>query len=354
MSMSNVISRPSKRKHTPKEQSAPFAHFNHCVSLDWAELTMAIGHLPRTMEIPKVFERPTNLRELKEYLKTLKGSIALTFEETTTAQWLYLELRDCVDRIVICDPVRNRLLSEGPKNDKIDAGKLALLLRAGLLKEVFHSDDGVYELRLLVSAYRDIVQAGVRAINQRSALARGHGDETTYAAFILEHLNKNIDLYRESKKTYIAQFQEFCRRNELLKLLLPVHGINTISAVKILAIVVDARRFPRSGKYLNYCGLVTNGKFSGGRSYGRRKPQFCRTLKAVYKTAALAALRGHNPVREYYEELLARGVAEVHARHEIARYIATVTYGILKTGTPYDPYRWRNSSTVASRTPIHK
>ncbi len=79
----------------------------------------------------------------------------------------------------------------------------------------------------------------------------------------------------------------------------------------------------------------------------RRKPQYCRSLKAVYKIAALAAIRNHNPVREYYDELLTRGVAEHHARHHIARYIATVTYGILKTGTTYDPYQWRKYTKVA-------
>ena len=41
--------------------------------------------------------------------------------------------RDDLDRIVICDPYRNRLLSEGPKTDKIDANKLYLPVSAGLL-----------------------------------------------------------------------------------------------------------------------------------------------------------------------------------------------------------------------------
>ena len=58
-------------------------------------------------------------------------------EETTTSQWLYTELRDYVDRMVICDPYRNKLLNDGPKTDKIDAAKLVHLLKAGLIKEVY-------------------------------------------------------------------------------------------------------------------------------------------------------------------------------------------------------------------------
>ena len=334
-----------------KSSLAPGLHgfliFDHFISLDWSMLTMAIGHLRRRDKTPTVFERPADLHALKEYLKTLRGSIVLTIEETTSAHWLYLELRDCVDRIIVCDPYKNRLLNDGPKTDKIDAAKLVLLLRAGLLTEVFHRDDELYDLRLLVSAYTDLVQAGVRLQNQRHALERGHGDATPHAPFILEHLDNSIALYRQSRAAYKKKFEEFARRNNDLRQLKDVEGIETISAVKILSIVVDARRFPRSGKYHNYCGLVSNGKFSGGRSYGRRKAHYCRTLKAVYKTAALNALRGNNPVREYYESLLAKGLAEDDARNAIARYIATVTYGILKTGTPYDPYRWRTTAKVA-------
>ena len=91
--------------------------------------------------------------------------------------------------------------------------------------------------------------------------------------------------------------------------------------------------------YLSYCGLVKHEKFSGGRSYGRRSPRYSRVLKSVYKTAAVAVLRGDNPVREYYDHLLGQGVAEHNARHAVARYIARVSYGMLKNCTRYEPYR---------------
>jgi transposase len=333
--------------HPPKGKSILLGDYDHYLSLEWSQETMAIGHMRRRAKDPMVFERTPELRVLKEYVRALRGTTVLTFEETTTAHWLYLELRDEVDRILICNPYKNRLLCAGPKTDKIDAGKLCLLLRAGLLTEVFHSDDGLYDLRLLVSAYTDLVRTGVQALNQRSALFRGHSEEGPYAPFILEHLDKRIQLYRDAKEQYEAKFEDFCHHNNDLKRLLAVSGIGTIGAVTILATVVDARRFAKTGKYLSYCGLVKLEKMSGGRSYGRRKPQYSHSLKAVYKIAALAAIKGHNPIREYYDTLRTRGVAEHHARHQIARYVATVTYGILKTGTTYDPHQWRKYTKVA-------
>ena len=331
------------RENLPKGKSDTYEHF---LAIDWSMKVMAVAHMTRRSKEPKVFERPSNLQELKSYIDSLNGRKVLAIEETTTAQWLYLELVHHVDRIIICDPYRNRLLSDGPKTDKIDAGKLCKLLRAGLLKEVFHSASKLYELRCLVSGYEDVVKSGVRLLNQKSCFGQGHYDKGSHAAFILDHINKSIDLYHTNKKNYENKFIALSKHNALMKNLLEVSGIGIIGAVKIIAIVVDAHRFPKSGKYLSYCGLVEHEKASGGRSYGRRRPRFNHTLKSVYKLAAMAAISGgKNPMRQYYDALLAKGVAEYNARNAVARYIARVTYGMLKTGERYEPYQVRKQNT---------
>ncbi len=331
-----------KLAQTPtKGKSAFDKQYDHYIAVDWSSSLMAIARLTPKGSEPQVMERPSDVRELKLYLSQLHGRKMLTLEETTTAQWLYLELRDSVDRIIICDPYRNRLLSDGPKTDQMDARKLSLLLRAGLVKEVFHTSDRLYELRRLVSAYQDVVQAGVRALNQRAALLSAEGDKAPTVQFILRQLDQTIELYHRTKETYEAKFTALCRQNKQLRLHLRLPGIGHIGAVKILATVVDARRFPNRGRYLSYCGLVHLAKTSGGRSYGQRTPRYSRRLKAVYKMAALAAIGGRNPIRDYYDHLIARGVAEHNARHAVARYIARVSYGMLKNSQPYEPYRWR-------------
>ena len=318
--------------------------YDHYLAMDWSLKVMAVGHMSRRDDVPRVFERPTDLKELKEYLRSLKGRVIITLEESGSAHWLYLELLDYADRIVVCDPFHNRLLCHGPKTDKIDAGKLCELLRAGLLKEVFHSDSTLYELRQLVSGYQDVVSAGVRAQNQKEALKLGHRNEGKSATFVEDILDKNIDLYRQNKEQYERRFHDLARRNKLVRLQMGIPGIGPIGAARIVACVVDAHRFSHAGKYFSYCGLVKHEKFSGGRSYGRRKPRYSRVLKSVYKTAAIAVLRGNNSIREYYDHLLAQGVAEHNARNAVARYIARISYGMLKNGTRYEPYRWRDKT----------
>lgn len=335
--------RSGKVKGNSEEVNSP-VKYDHYVALDWSLAMMAIGHSSRSAHTPKVFERPSDLGELKEYLGTLKGRVILTLEETAGAHWLYLELLDHVEKVVVCDPFHNRLLCHGPKTDKIDAEKLCTLLRAGLLKEVYHSESALYELRQLVSAYQDVVVAGVRFQNQKTALKIGHRDKGASAEFIEGVLERNIDLYRESKKEYEKRFEAAARHNKLVRHQKELPGIGTIGAVRIVACVVDAHRFPHVGNYFSYCGLVKHEKLSGGRSYGRRKPRYNRVLKSVYKTAAMAVLVGKNPMREYYDHLVAKGVAAHNARHAVARYIARVSYGMLKSGTRYEPNRWRESA----------
>lgn len=335
-------------EHELKGKDGMLVGFDHYVALDWSMQSMAIGHMSPRSRHPRVFERDTDLNATKEYLSSLRGRIVLVIEETTTAQWLYVELREYVTRIILCDPYRNRLLSDGPKTDKVDAAKLCQLLRAGLLKEVFHSTDEVYQLRRLMSAYEDLIKSGVRLKNQRHALYRAHAEAEPEVAFILQHLDTGLSLYEATKKQYGERLKELVSHHRLAGLLQEVTGIGLIGSLTILAIVVDARRFPRSSHYLVYSGLVHFRKQSGGRDYGKRKARYNHSLKRVYKLAAMAAISAvGNPLREYYDVLRARGVAEHNARHAVARYIARITYGILKSGTPYRPYGMISSKNVA-------
>lgn len=113
--------------------------YKHYIALDWSKVNFAIASIRDTGTKFKVEEHPADLKKLKNCLKQLPGKKILTVEETTTAHWLYVELKDYVDKILICEPFYNSLLKSGPKNDKMDATKLCTLLRNGSLKEVFHT-----------------------------------------------------------------------------------------------------------------------------------------------------------------------------------------------------------------------
>ena len=79
---------------------------------------------------------PTQAGAIIDLLESLSGPLHVTFEETTQAGWLYEVVRGYVKEVIVCDPRHNKSL--GSKSDRIDARKLAELLRAGLLRSVYH------------------------------------------------------------------------------------------------------------------------------------------------------------------------------------------------------------------------
>jgi hypothetical protein len=80
-----------------------------------------------------------------------------------------------VTKIVVCDPRRNALLKEGSKSDRIDARKLAELLRGGLFRPVYHRETGLRTLRELSRSYLTISRDLARVMNRIKALYRGYG-----------------------------------------------------------------------------------------------------------------------------------------------------------------------------------
>lgn len=334
-----------------KDNSYPdnIEQYDHYLALDWSQKNMSIARQTKKMKNPVIIDVPSDLKNLKDYIKNLNGKKIMTIEETTTSQWLFVELVDYLDKIVICDPYRNRLLSDGPKTDKIDAGKLCLLLKNGLLKEVYHTTDSLYDLRMLVSAYDDQVRAGVRLLNQKASLYRAEHkshkkdnavNENEIKNFVLSFIEEGIDSYCEKKEGYEKEFEKISRQNKTLRNLKTIPGIGPISSVTILSIVIDARRFKSPNHYLSYCGLVSHEKLSGGRSYGKRMPRYSRRLKGIYKSAAIRAVNHDNPIRDYYEYLITeKKITEKNAVNSAARYIAKISLGIMKSGQKYKPYK---------------
>lgn len=318
--------------------------YDHYVAVDWAMSNMAIAKLSQSSNIPDVIDVPTDIKDLKVYLKNLKGTVCLTIEEMNCSHWLYTELNPFVEKLIICDPFRNRLLSEGAKTDKIDAVKLVKLLKGDLLKEVYHSNDKFIELRKIVSSYNDLIQSGVRLKNQRSALFRSinmnHKKEIDINGeseiFILEGLDAGIEVYEKERKRYQKHFDKLEKEIHEIKILIDIPGIGNINAVKIVSRVVEAKRFENRNRFLSYCGLIKLDRISGGRLYGKKIPRYCPVMKCVFKSAALMARRTDNPLNDYYQYLIDnKKYNEKEAKNALARKIATVVYGVLKSGKKY-------------------
>ena len=95
----------------------------------------------------------TKASSILQFIHGLRGELQVTWEEGTWAAWLYDLLQPQVLQVLVCDPRRNALLKEGNKSDKVDARKLAELLRTGMLRPVYHGENGLRTLRELGRSY---------------------------------------------------------------------------------------------------------------------------------------------------------------------------------------------------------
>src|SRR5712672_2621776 len=114
----------------------------------------------------------TKAATILEFIQGVRGTLAVTFEEGTCAAWLHDLLKPHVSRLVVCAPRKNALLKDGSKSDRIDARKLAELLRGNQLKPVYHGETVVRMLRELARSYLTIVKDLSRVMNRLKAMYR--------------------------------------------------------------------------------------------------------------------------------------------------------------------------------------
>jgi Transposase len=111
----------------------------------------------------------TKASGILQVLHGLRGELHVTWEEGTWAAWVYDLLQPQVQEVVVCNPRRNALLKEGSKSDRVDARKLADLLRSGMLRPVYHGENGLRTLRELARSYQTIGKDLTRVMNRLKA-----------------------------------------------------------------------------------------------------------------------------------------------------------------------------------------
>src|SRR5882724_1575651 len=223
-----------------------------------------------------------NGEALKDYVRGIGGTVHLTFEEGTQAAWLYDLLKPYVSELIVCDPRYNKRYGES-KTDKLDARRLADLLRTKSLKAVYHGEKSTKSLKELAQSYETIVSDSVRVMNRIKAIYRGRAiscsGRSVYdgqkreqwllqlkepgmrkrAELLYRELDHLKELRRESKEALIKE----SRKHKLVKLLLTVPGLGSVRAAEIMAIVAYPQRFGNKRQFWSYCGLSVREHSSG-------------------------------------------------------------------------------------------
>src|ERR1700745_3669268 len=142
------------------------------IGLDVHQATISVAVIDSQGKVVMESILETKASPILEFFAGLRGSLYVTFEEGTWAAWLYDLLKPYVTELVVCNPRKNALLKEGSKSDRIDAWKLAELLRNGALSAVYHGENGLRMLKELSRSYLTISKDLVRVMNRLKALYR--------------------------------------------------------------------------------------------------------------------------------------------------------------------------------------
>jgi transposase len=319
----------------------------------------------------------TGAEHVRGFLKQLRGKVYVTFEEGTQANWLHDVVRSVVTEVVVCDPRHNKLLQSGNKNDRIDAQKLAELLRNRSLKAVYHGDDGARMLKELVRTYDCLVGDTSRVMLRLKAIYRGRAiacagpdiygqarraqwlaklsepGAKRRAEFLYEQLAALKPLRQKAKLAMVKE----ARRQPAYPWLMSVPRLGAISVAQLIAVVGTPHRFRSKRQFWTYVGLAVvtsstaNHEFVEGRLQRSKRPVATRglnrnhnhLLKRVFKTAATSACQSE-PFKAGYEARVKQGMDPSLARLTVARQLAAITLALWKRGEKFDRERMKQQA----------
>jgi len=305
----------------------------------------------------------TNERNLKDLCRSFKGETALVLEETNIAQWLYVVLKDEVDKLVVCHPAYLPMKS-GPKNDYRDALHLAHQLRSNNLTPVFHEDSFLMNLRTIVSNYENVNLHGTNLKYNFKSLLRSDGVQTQSACktvsnpekwkelktpskrFVAEKLYEQIVANEKLKAQYVREFRVNILKEPSIRNLSSLPGVGKVRAHIIAAYISSAHRFENKHKLWSYAKLIRHRDESDGYVMRKRTPHGRSELKAAFMGAAQRIIisASSTALQDYFLHLIEnKKLGQREAKKALARKIAAICLVIMKKGTKYDDDEVRRS-----------
>jgi len=340
------------------------------IGLDVHQATISAAVLDSTGKLVMESILETKAATILQFVHGLRGGLHVAFEEGTCAAWLHDLLQPHVTKVLVCDPRKNALLKAGNKNDRIDARKLADLLRSRLLSPVYHGQNGLRTLQELARSYLTMTRDLTRVMNRLKAVYRSWaipcaGQQVYASRYRSDWLGKitepgvrrRAELYYQQFDTLDILRQEVrrdllaeSRKHQAINLLREIPSIGPIRAALLIALIQTPHRFRTKRQLWAYSGLAlqtySSGEYRVVQGQVQRSKELLairglnrnhnHDLKNIFKGAAIRAAAVAGPFQEFYAALVARGMRPSMARLTLARKIAAITLLVWKKGVRFD------------------
>jgi transposase len=347
------------------------------VALDVHQATLAVSVRDEQGAVTMRATVATEAKAIVGLVRGLGGRVHLAFEEGTQAQWLHDVLMPHAERVVVCNTRGRGEITN--KNDRLDADRLSELLRLGALKPVYHGASGLLTLKELVRSYVNLVEDATRVMLRIKALFRARGIRTPGTSVYrqskrtewlarlgergararAEALLTELDVLQELRPKAKAAMIAEARRQPGWKVLRSIPFLGPVRVAEILAIMATPWRFRTKRQAWPYVGfaVVTRSsadqELADGKLRRRKREPLTRglnrnhhpLLKSVFKGAANAAAAQDGPLKQLYEECVARGVRRDMAKVTLARKIVAITLRLWKTGELWDATKLKMQAT---------
>jgi transposase len=210
------------------------------------------------------------------------------------------------------------------KTDKIDAKKIAVLLRGGMLPQAYVYPKGMRETRDLLRRRTFLVRKRAEALvhlqntnsqynhpplTKKLSYAANRAELDLPARFADPSVKKNVELDLALLDTYdehIRAVELYLTRTakvddpQAFQRLLSVPGVGKVLALVLLYEIHDIRRFPEVGQFLSYARLVRCSHESAGKKQGTGGNKIGNAhLKWAFSEATCLLLRESDQAKQW-------------------------------------------------------
>jgi transposase len=250
------------------------------------------------------------------------------------------------------------------KNDKIDALKIATLLRGGMMPQAYaypaemRSTRDLLRRRMHLMRQRAELLGHVQLTNQqynmpeigrkiayrsnRDGVAERFSDPAVASnvAFDLKRITFYDDLLNQIELEILRHAKQHDANT--FHLLDTIPGVGKILALVMLYEIHDIDRFATVQDFASYCRLVKPKKESAGKVYGNSGGKIGNAhLKWAFSEAAVGFLR-HNPQGQAYLARLEKKHGKAKALTALAHKLARAVYHMLRRKEAFDMKRLVN------------
>ncbi len=313
----------------------------HYVGIDVSKATLEVAE-ECSGKSKQYSNSPDGRSELARTLRAHDGQLHVVVEPTSTYhQHVVDALMDEGISFSLINPSRSkafsRLVGRRAKTDKVDA---RLLMELGKSQHLMssHVPDRDQERLKSLRRYLGQLEEDRTALNNR---LEAFGDSPWTSPAVIESLRRRlndlereIDHLRDDLDKMVSDTPNWRRSVELLE---TIPGIGRSSAVLIVSELPAVQHCASAKVWVAYCGVNPEPRESGNTHYSKLSRMGMARVRASLYMPAVSALRWNAPIKALGERLQAKGKTGKLRVMAAMNKLLRQCFGVLRTGTPFDP-----------------